>query len=198
MINTTQELMDKLAIEGKTEMCDQIYDTEDIILLIKGLIDKIIALNRGELELAYHSFSVKDFEESHVMINDDVKLCTKYKCLFSFTIECCFDNSLDCRMASTQAQFISENLSSSKIYNPYLESLSKYREIISSSYKRAKMPEINISISDNLSIGKLEQGSNVKAKYKSRAVIFCESILEDVYFKRIEKITEKNIDKTVK
>ena len=197
MINSTQDLMIKLSGEGHEALSDNIYDTEDIILLLKGVIEKLIESNDGRIELGYHSFTVSDFEESHVMVNENVKLCTKYKCVFSFTIEAAFNNSADCRMASTQTAFIGNNLSSAKQYNPYLESVSRYREILTQSYLKANSPEISLSSSDNLSIGRLEP-VKIKQENMSRMVIFCETVLQDLYFRSIEKIIQKNIDTTVK
>ena len=197
MINSTKDLIIRLSMEGHEDLSDQIYDTEDLLLLVKGVIEKIIEQNNGNIDIGHHSFNVSEFEESHVMVNDDIKLSTTFKCLLSFTIDACFQNAADCRMALLQTKFIHKNLPSGKIYNPYLESASKYRELLSQSYIKAKSPEISLSAADNLSIGKLEF-RKPKPENMSRMVVFCETILKDVYFKPIEKIIQKNIDTTVK
>lgn len=191
---TVEELTDVLLKDQQEELAEQIYEIENFIFLFKGIIEKIIINNNGRFDLGYSYSGARDFSEEHVLVKSVVNNCKKYSCIISFTIECSFDNAADCRMATFQGNIIKDNISSERNYNPYLDHVAKYRVILTDAYKKALKPKMNITITDNLSIGGFDS-SKTKAEDKSRMLVFCETVIESEY---LIQIHEKNIDATVK
>lgn len=153
-ILTIEDLIDHLGGIGENKLQENLAHTHYFMFLLKAIVDLNIDRLGGKHQFVVFNNSLRNFDETDVVISGNRIISGKVDALFDCCIEASFENAIEACIVKSNVLFILKTINDERNQSLHLENMYRCRRELALAFRRASEPQIEYTVVDKPSVGK--------------------------------------------